>query len=220
VAAAAHTALVYLFPAQKATFDAALTHALAGIPNGANKTAGALVGEGVADLIVAARDGDGWNVTVPYTPGNDPGDWQPTPPGYLPALLPNWPLVTPWCMNSGDEYRPEGPPALSSNEYKRALREVYAFGGVNSQTRTPEQTEIALFWADAGGTETPPGHWNSIAHVVAEQEGNTLVQNARLFALLNLGTADAAISAWDTKYAYNFWRPVTINGSQLGSKSS
>ncbi len=208
-AVAAHTALVYLYPGQKSTFDAKLTAALAGIPDGPGKTAGMLVGEGVADLIIAARDGDGWNVTVSYTPGTDPGDWQPTPPAYLPALLPSWPSVTPFCMASGAEYRPDGPPALGSAEYRRAFREVYALGDVDSAIRTPEQTEIALFWADGSGTETPPGHWNSIAQVAAESQGNTLVENARLFALLNLGTADAAISSWDAKYAFDFWRPVT-----------
>ena len=76
-------------------------------------------------------------------------------------------------------------------------------------TRTEEQTEIALFWADGAGTETPPGHWNSIAQIIADERGNTLEQNARLFALLNIAMADAAICAWDAKYEFHFWRPVT-----------
>jgi hypothetical protein len=66
-----------------------------------------------------------------------------------------------------------------------------------------------LFWADGPGTETPPGHWNSIAQSIADGRGNTLEENARLFALLNIAMADAAICAWDAKYTFHFWRPVT-----------
>jgi len=82
-------------------------------------------------------------------------------------------------------------------------------GAATNSTRTADQTQIALFWADGAGTETPPGHWNSIAQDVAAAKGNTLEENARLFALLNLAMADAAICAWDAKYSFSFWRPVT-----------
>jgi hypothetical protein len=75
--------------------------------------------------------------------------------------------------------------------------------------RTAEQDEIALFWADGAGTETPPGHWNSIARDVAAMRGNTFEENVRSFALLNAAMADAAICAWDAKFAYDFWRPIT-----------
>ncbi len=76
---------------------------------------------------------------------------------------------------------------------------------------------IALFWADGVGTETPPGHWNSIGQSIATAQGNTLEENARLFALLNIAMADAAICAWDAKYTFHFWRPVTaINFAEPG----
>ena len=74
--------------------------------------------------------------------------------------------------------------------------------------RTPDQTEIANFWADDEGTVTPPGHWNRIAQTVALQRGTSLAENARLFALLNLTLADAGIACWDSKYTFNFWRPI------------
>src|SRR5207249_7315664 len=93
-----------------------------------------------------------------------------------------------------------------------AFNEVKELGGDGVTTptsRTEEQTLIAKFWADGAGTETPPGHWNTIAQDVALAQGNTLVQNARLFALLDIAVADAAICAWDAKYMDNFWRPVT-----------
>src|SRR5207244_12414108 len=103
-------------------------------------------------------------------------------------------------------------PALTTDAYAAAFNEVKDLGGDGITTptsRTAEQTTIAKFWADGVGTETPPGHWNTIAENVTQARGNTLVENARLFALLDLALADAAIVAWDCKYAYNFWRPIT-----------
>ena len=108
-------------------------------------------------------------------------------------------------MPSSNFFRPNGPPALGSPEYTADYNEVKAIGRSTFSTRTPEQTQIALFWADGAGTVTPPGLWNRIAQEVA---GNNMRRNARLFALLN-ALADAAISCWDAKYTYNFWRPVT-----------
>ena len=112
-------------------------------------------------------------------------------------------------MNSGSQFRPPGPPSLDSQQYAEDYNEVKELGALVGSTRTEDQTEIALFWADGPGTETPPGHWNSIAQVIADARSNTLEQNARLFALLNIAMADAAICAWDAKYTFNFWRPVT-----------
>jgi membrane-associated phospholipid phosphatase len=112
-------------------------------------------------------------------------------------------------MPASDAFRPPGPPDLESEAYRADLEEVTALGAAFGSTRTPEQTEIALFWADGAGTETPPGHWNSIAQEVGTSLGNTIEQNARLFALLNVAMADSAICAWDAKYTFDSWRPVT-----------
>jgi len=112
-------------------------------------------------------------------------------------------------MNSSSQFRPSGPPSLDSAQYAADYNEVKALGAAVGSTRTEEQTQIALFWADGAGTETPPGHWNSIAQIIADVRGNTLEQNARLFALLNLAMADGAICAWDAKYTFHNWRPVT-----------
>ncbi|MBX6313047.1 MAG: vanadium-dependent haloperoxidase, partial [Isosphaeraceae bacterium] len=146
---------------------------------------------------------------VPYTPGTKPGDWRPTPPGFLPPVLPNWPLVTPFALKAASQFRPGRPPALTSSAYARSFNQVKSIGAANSTTRTPEQTEIARFWLDGSGTSTPVGHWNRIAEDVAIARGNTLAQNARLFALLNIAEADVGIAAWKAKYTYNFWRPIT-----------
>src|SRR5262249_18523566 len=156
--------------------------------------------------ILALRRHDGADRVVSYTPGTAPGDWQPTPTAFLPALLPQWPQVTPFTMTDGAQFRPPGPPPLTSPEYAAAFNEVKALGGRDSAVRTAEQTTIARFWADGAGTATPPGHWNVIARDVARAHDATLPENARLFALLNLAAADAGICAWDAKYADNFWR--------------
>jgi membrane-associated phospholipid phosphatase len=146
---------------------------------------------------------------VPYTPGTDPGDWQPTPPANLPALAPQWPDVTPFAMSAGSQFRPAPPPALDSAAYRAAFDEVKSLGRADSMTRSEEQTQIARFWNDGLGTAFAFGYWNKIAQGVAADQGLSLVSQAHTFALLNIATADAIISCWDAKYTYNLWRPVT-----------
>jgi hypothetical protein len=207
--AVAHEVLVNLFPANASNFDALYTAILATMPDGSRKTAGIMWGEFVANQILAARANDGSNAVVPPPGGSGPGVWVPTPPGFLPYLLPQWGFVVPFGMSSSSQFRPAGPPSLDSQQYAADYEEVKQLGAAVGSTRTAEQSEIALFWADGAGTETPPGHWNSIAQIIATTRGNTLEENARLFALLNIAMADAAICAWDAKYTFNFWRPVT-----------
>ena len=207
--AAAHQALVDLFPASTTTFDALHAAILTGIPDSPHKSAGIVWGEFVANQILAARANDGSDAIVEPPGGSGPGVWVPTPPLFLPYLLPQWGFVVPFGMSSPSQFRPPGPPALDSQQYSDDYEEVKQLGAAVGSTRTEEQTEIALFWADGAGTETPPGHWNSIAQIIAAAQGNTLEENARLFALLNIAMADAAICAWDAKYTFNFWRPVT-----------
>src|SRR5213594_1393129 len=207
--AAAHEALVNLFPATASSFDTLYAAILAAIPDGPQKTAGIVWGEFVANQILAARANDGSNAIVQPPGGSGPGVWVPTPPAFLPYLLPQWGFVVPFAMSSNSQFHPPGPPSLDSEQYAADYNEVKELGAAVGSTRTEEQTQIALFWADGAGTETPPGHWNSIAQTIADMQGNTLEENARLFALLNLAMADAAVCAWDAKYAFNFWRPVT-----------
>jgi hypothetical protein len=207
--AAAHKALVNLFPANATSFDALHAAILAGIPDGPRKRVGIIWGEFVADVILFVRAHDGSDAFVPPPGGSGPGVWVPTPPAFLPYLLPQWGFVVPFGMNSSSQFRPPGPPSLDSQRYAADYEEVKQLGAAVGSTRTEEQTEIARFWADGAGTETPPGHWNSIAQIIADTRGNTLEENSRLFALLNIAMADAAICSWDAKYTFNFWRPVT-----------
>jgi membrane-associated phospholipid phosphatase len=207
--AAAHKVLITLFPTSAATFDQLHEAILVGIRNDSRKRRGLEWGQSVADQILRWRSEDGSDRVVSPPTGSGPGVWQPTPPGYLPYLLPQWGSMIPFAIPTSSFFRPSGAPALNSARYAADYNEVRTLGEVNSTSRTAEQTEIALFWADGVGTVTPPGHWNVIAQDVDTARRLTMPQNARLFALLNVALADAAIAAWDAKYTYNFWRPVT-----------
>lgn len=207
--AAAHKALVALFPAQQATFDTARTTSLAAIPDGAAKTAGISWGESVAAQILALRANDHATDIVSYGAPTGGFWWLPTPPAFAPSLLPNWPIVTPWCMTSGSQFRQAAPPSPGSATYTAAFREVQLLGRKDSALRTADQTQIALFWADGPATATPPGHWLVIAQGISQEHHLSLLDNARLFALLSLAVADAAVVSWDNKYYFSNWRPIT-----------
>src|SRR5262245_43674213 len=207
-AQAAHDTLTALFPAHQAAFDDTLAADLADIPPGRARL-GVAVGQAVARQILAWRSTDGSTAQVPYGPGTARGDWQPTPPAFAPAVAPQWGSVTPFCIPGDSAFRAPPPPALTSADYAAAFNEVKSLGAANSTTRTAEQSAIAKFWYGAAGTFTANGYWNQIAQEVAQQRGDSLVQDARLFALLNLAQADAYFAVFDTKYTYNFWRPVT-----------
>lgn len=112
-------------------------------------------------------------------------------------------------MIEGRQFRPSGPPPLTSRRYAADFNQVKELGAIDSRTRTAEPSLIARFWSDFSYTATPPGHWNQIAAIIAESRGSTLAQNARLFALLNIVMADAGILCWDAKCLYDFWRLIT-----------
>jgi hypothetical protein len=204
--AAAHFALVSLLPAQQASLDALYASSLS--TRGLTPAdQGVEVGEEVASRILALRAADGsGSAQFPYTaPGaGSPGVWVPTPPAFAPASLPGWGKVTPWVLRRGSQFRLPPPPALTSDRYLQDLEEVRDFGALNSIVRTPYQTNVASWWPSS-----PVVIWNPIARQVAVARGLSISENARLFALLNITAADAAIACWDSKYAYNAWRPIT-----------
>jgi membrane-associated phospholipid phosphatase len=117
--------------------------------------------------------------------------------------------VTPFSLDTGNQVRPPAPPVLTSVEYASEVQMVQDLGALNGSQRTPEQTEIARFWGYGPTTATPPGHWNQIAIAALGNSQRDLVDVARLFALLNIAMADAAIASWDCKYVYGLWRPIT-----------
>ena len=204
---AAHRMLTLMYPAQKAVFDAALNSSLAAIADGTAKDTGIALGLSIADAIWAVRQNDGSDAFIDYPGSTTVGQWRPTGPMFDVADEPQWKNVQPFVLTSPGEFRPPAPPALDAAAYATAVEEVKLLGSATSATRTADQTQMALFWADGKGSYTPPGHWNQIAAQVAQSKGNSLAANARLFAQLNVALADAAIAAWDAKYTFGLWRP-------------
>jgi hypothetical protein len=218
VAAAAHTTLVSLFPSQKPFFDAMFTGA------GDPSNAGHAFGVNVAQAILADRNQDpgaGGN----YTPSPDRGKHRPDPDNAGQGF--HAPLYGAQSKGFGITARHElAPPPLDNQEYKKALREVRGKGIApelmgtlpnNLDRRTPDETLSGIFWAYDGAAElgTPPRFYNQIVRLIAMKRSpghpttpNSVAQNARLFAFLNVALADAGILCWDQKYIYDFWRPV------------
>jgi hypothetical protein len=203
-ATAGHAVLVSLYPAQKSALDTALTTSLAKIAEGQSKADGIAVGQQVAEKLIALRSSDGADQKIEYKAEDKIGVWQPTPPLFLPALLPQWNTVTPFVIKSANQFTVPAPLPLDSSAYAKDLNEVKRLGGRNSTVRTPEQTTAAIFSAIS-----PVVLWNTTAQAAAKAKGNSLIENARLFALLNLAGVDAYIAGYDVKYKYKLWRPAT-----------
>lgn len=173
------------------------------------QTDGIQLGESVADKILVLRKDDGIDAKVDYKPRGQVGFWEPISPDLKPASMPQWKNVKPFSMTKNSQFRIANVPSLISPEYLQEYRISKDIGSKDSKVRTPDQTAIAKFWLDDSGTVTPPGRWNQIAADLATQRGNTLLQNARLFALLNIALADASIIDADQKYTFSRWRPIT-----------
>ena len=182
--------------------------ALDAIPDGTAKQQGIAAGVAAADAIIAMRSNDGSGTpNRPYTLAPAPGVYQPTPPGFVPPTYAGWAVLPPFTLTSPSQFR--SPPGalfnLTGGAYTTDYAEVKAVGDARVRGAAPdsERSDIARFWPGGGGD------WNATARVIVANRDLDRWQHARLFALLNLATADAAISEFDTKYAYNFWRPVT-----------
>ncbi len=212
VARAGHDTLVALYPDQAPTLDAALRASLEEIPDGRSENLGVAVGRFVARRVLHDRRRDGSELVVAYDEPEAPGTFQ-TFTGEPAALTPGWGDVDPFVATDISRFRAPPPPSLTSQEYAAAYHEVLTLGGDGVTTptlRTQEQTEIGIFWGYDGtpGLGTPPRLYNQIARLIAEQQGNTPSQNARLFALVNVAMADAGCASWESKYVYDFWRPI------------
>ena len=204
-ATAAHRVLVTYFPAQQTTLDAAFQNSLANItaPPDA-KNAGIAVGEAAASALITARTGDGLEANVPYTPGTGPGVWQPTPPKFAPAITPWLGHMRPFTLTSAAQFLPDGPTPLSSDDWVEDYNLVRTLGDVNSTVRTPAQTEIGLFWTEHTGQQ----YARTFTYLAANYD-LSVMDSARMMAILWTGFADAGIGCWNAKFTYSFWRPVT-----------
>ena len=222
ISAAAHRVLVNLYPARQAIFDQELADVLEMIPDGDSEDQGVALGVAVADKVIASHAGDQpFANDTNYVYGNVPGAYEPTFPDFTtPPFSPGWGNVKPWCMLRGSQFRPASGPLgyrkmeslIKSGRYAAQLREVMLYGKRTSQVRTADQTELAWFWAnDRNGTFKPAGQLNAIAQTVSGDQGLTLSENCRLFAMINVAMGDAGIVAWDGKYLTNIdlWRPIS-----------
>ena len=205
--AAAYTVLSAFFPAQQAYLDGVYAAYLLGIPDGPPKATGIAVGTEVAVAFLVSRSGDGRNASVPYVFGSGPGAYQVTPGAPPPPVTPLVPWVAqmrPFALESPSQFRAAGPPDLSSAQWAEDFNEVKAFGALNGSLRTAEQTEIGRFYLENPGVQA-----NRNIRGIAAAQGLSLADSARFFAQTYVMAADALIACWDSKFYYNFWRPVT-----------
>ncbi|MFB3909656.1 MAG: vanadium-dependent haloperoxidase [Candidatus Eisenbacteria bacterium] len=205
VAAAAHTVLLELYPQKRATLDAALAGSLALLPASAHRDSAVAFGRRVGGEVVAWRARDRSGAMAEHGLPQKPGDWRPTPPAFAPAFAPHWGTVAPFLLGGGHGRLPPPPPPLESERYAKELAEVCEIGGRDSATRTADQTEACVFW-----TWYAPQIWSSAARqAVAARPDLSLVERARVFAMMSAAIADALSAAWLAKYEYARWRPIT-----------
>lgn len=204
---AAHDVLVHYLPAHAVNLAAARDASLAAIPDGQPKQDGIAVGAEAAAAMIAEREGDGSGPPLFYPPAPAaPGVWQATPScspaggAFLQARD-----MTPFGLESGDQFRLGPPPSFFSFRWVRDYIEVKALGRIDSPFRPQDRSDVARFYAVVLGVQT----WNPAMRQAAAAENKSLTYNARAFALLNMAIMDGFIASMDTKYHYTFWRPET-----------
>jgi hypothetical protein len=220
---AAHDTLVSLFPSQAPAFDNFLSEDLARVASKSQKADGIDLGRRAAAAILALRVGDGSEIAEPQVgigPGfhetsNLAGHWRQDPISLIPiALGAHWSQCKPFVLQTTDQFRTPPPPDMASAEYAAAYNEVKNVGsdGIFTPTqRTTEQTFAGVFWAYDGTPSlcAPPRLYNQIAVQIADQKRLGTPELARLLALVNVALADTAMAVWDSKFYWDFWRPIT-----------
>jgi hypothetical protein len=222
ISQAAHDTLAALFQSQASELETVLRADLAQVPDGDRKVNGIDLGRRVAAAILTMRTEDGSDkpeprIGVEFMTSTEPGKWRQDPISQMPlALGAYWSEVKPFVLLTADQFRIPAPPGLSSREYAVAYNEVKALGGdgiLTPTNRTAEQTKIGFWWAYDGVPflGAPPRMYNDVTMNIAHEMGTDtdVMELSRLLALVNLALADAAIAAWESKYYYQLWRPVT-----------
>ncbi|MBA2354779.1 MAG: vanadium-dependent haloperoxidase [Acidobacteria bacterium] len=219
ISAAAHLALVDLFPSQASLFDmllSSLEHSTPGIPG--------MIGKEACQAVLDSRRQDGSNQSEDLYPGSysdytgympvntvdanlDPNRWQPlmTPSGAQQFLAPHWGRVQSFALTSFDELRPEPPPLYPHGTYIKEANQI-----LHASARLGDRSKmIAEYWSDGPASVTPPGHWNLFAQAVSRRDGHTLDEDVKMFFALGNAVLDASIAVWDCKRLYDYARPVT-----------
>lgn len=204
-ASAAHAVLSVQFPEQQSMLDDHLLVSLSEVKDGNRKLRGIELGKAAAATILALREGDGafQDPIGSASPPAGAGVYLTVPPFEF-VYAEFWKTMQPFALEKPEQFRSEPFPALHSQQYANDFEEVKRIGQLNSSYRTEDETFIAKFWY-----ELSEMGWNKIARIVAEEQELDLLTTARLFALLDMATADAYIAGWDSKYYYRFWRPYS-----------
>jgi hypothetical protein len=202
--AAAHDVLVTYSPYAQATLDAAYAASLGQIPDGKAKTRGIAFGIRVADNLIARRSDDGRNAPVLFTKPPAPGVWRPTPPTFTPMLVPWLADVTPLMVHSATQFAPPPPPSLTSAAYTRDFAEAKAFGSLTSTVRTADETSTAMFFSGNALVQ-----YNAALRDQMVRRHLDLTDAARMFAAVDMSSADGLITVWHAKLRYGLWRPIT-----------
>jgi hypothetical protein len=212
-ATAGHDVLVALYPDQRAALDDMLEQQLTAVPDGPPRERALILGRKAAAAILESRNDDGVAAPDTYRPVTQPGQYVPTAP-VVSAGVGAW---TPWVMTRADQFRPAPPPALTSAAWTRDVNEIREIGGLDSASRSEEQTTVGRFWFVTGARA-----WNPMLAQLAMAKQMDLLDCARLFALASLAGMDAYIAVFEAKYHYNFWRPVTAirNADRTGNPAT
>ncbi|MEM9369193.1 MAG: dockerin type I domain-containing protein [Planctomycetota bacterium] len=211
VSQAAYTVLSSLYSGQQDMIDQFRDRVFRRIEPGPGTADGVELGNEIGSTILAERANDGHDTVGDYTYSDEPGSFQPDPLNPdVPVWGPAWSEVDPFVVSSAEDYAPQTTPPLDSAEYAASYNEVKELGSVDSETRTADQTEAGIFWAyDRVGLGTPMSLFSDAIEAIATQQGNSLQENAALFAQASVAMADAGVVAWHTKFSEQFWRPVT-----------
>jgi hypothetical protein len=216
VIAAAHTALVSLFPSRQSALDASYVASLAALSDdgedgGQSRQRGLYWGIAVANAVLAWRAADGFSTTYPaFTGGSSVGQWRPTPPSFGPMSAQGLAFTDMFVLVSNTQFQPDPPRTLTANTYSDDLNAVKALGRRTGSTRTDDQTALAPFWEGNASV-----HWNQAANQIARSNQLSLSKSNRLLAVLNIAMADTAFTIWSAKRFYGAlatevtWRPVT-----------
>jgi membrane-associated phospholipid phosphatase len=212
VAAAVHAAYTVAadqYPDKQSELEALRDTWLSRMPEGKARAAGTKLGKAAARAVLADREDDGWNGEAEY-------QWHPMAPGVYAEFREHsgtpegfvfgagWAAARPFALTSQNQFRSPPPPDVASGEYTEAFDEVKDIGRFESDSRTADQTHLALWWKDFAENSH-----NRLARDLVARERTELVDAARLFALLNLSIYDAYVSVFDNKFFYNHWRPYT-----------
>jgi hypothetical protein len=203
VATAAYLVLKAITPTTRHPgLETAYTNTLAGIPDGPIEQGGVAAGEAAADAMIDFRKNDGFLDPFNPTIGTEAGDWRPIGWPAAPVFDPDGWVgdAKPFLIKDASQYRSKGPYSLTSKAYARDFNEVKELGALNSTTRTADQTAAAVFWQFGN-------LWNPLMRDLADRYHLDTADQARLYGMVNLAAADAAIACWNDKYYWHFWRP-------------